>query len=187
MSYFRIREADPSDIPAIANLHSSQARTQIWDLRGGFLMTEMTQKEVQERMNQGTRYFVAIPEADRGAEIVGFVSLSQPQIIQDVLEKIRWTGEDYSDRLMSDRHYYIQVLATKPGWTGKGVARSLYRFIYQTFPGAVLSAFIITQPITNHRSLNFHHQQGFSIIGVIEDEEFLNLKSCQRSIVYRET
>jgi ribosomal protein S18 acetylase RimI-like enzyme len=187
MSNFRIREADPSDIPAIANLHSSQARTQLLDLRGGFLMTEMTQEEVQERMNQGIRYFVAIPEADDGVEIVGFVSLSQPRITQDVLEKIQWTGEDYSDRLMSDRHYYIQVLATKPGWTGKGVARSLYGLIYQTFPDSVLSAFIITQPIINHRSLNFHRHQGFSIIGVIDDEEFLNLKSCQRSIVYRET
>ncbi|HBQ97339.1 MULTISPECIES: GNAT family N-acetyltransferase [unclassified Roseofilum] len=186
MNHFHIREAQTSDIQAIADLHSSQSRTQIRDSSGGFLLAEITQEQVHEHMKQGTRYFLATLAPEEQAEIVGLVALSQPEITPQILETIRWTGEDYGDRLMSDRHYYIQVLVTKPGWTGKGVAQSLYRFLYKTLPGSVLSGFIVTQPITNHRSLNFHHQQGFSIIGAIDDEEFLNLKSCQRTIIYRE-
>lgn len=185
MSIFSVREAVESDIGPIASLHTSQSRTRTPNLDGGFLLAESTQEMVREGMAKGTRFFVAIaPETE---ELVGFVAIARPQISGEVLQKIRWTGTDYGDRISDHRHHYIQVVATKPGWTGKGVARHLYTSIYRQFPHSILSALVVTQPITNRRSLHFHIRQGFAVIGTLNLEYLFDLKNYEGTIVYRET
>lgn len=185
MTIFNVREAVESDINPIASLHTSQSRGRIPNLDGGFLLAEATEEMVREGMANGTRFFVAIaPERE---ELVGFVAVAQPQISPEILRKIRWAGTDYGDRLSDERHHYIQAIATKPGWTGKGIARRLYTAVYRRFPGSILSALVVTQPITNHRSLQFHVRQGFAVIGTLNLEFLFDLKNYEGTIFYRET
>ncbi|MGC9525365.1 MAG: GNAT family N-acetyltransferase [Limnospira sp.] len=185
MTIFNVREAVESDIGPIASLHTSQSRTRTPNLEGGFLLAESTEEMVGEGMAKGTRFFVAIaPETE---ELVGFVAIAQPQISPDLVHNIRWAGTDYGDRLSDHRHRYIQVVATKPGWTGKGVARRLYTSIYRLFPNSILSALVVTRPITNHRSLHFHIRQGFTAIGTLNLEALFDLENYEGTILYRET
>lgn len=185
MTIFNVREAVESDINPIASLHTSQSRRHIPNLDGGFLLAESTEEMVREEMANGTRFFVAIaPESE---ELVGFVAIARPQISPEIVGNIRWTGTDYGDRLSDHRHHYIQAIATKPGWTGKGIARHLYASVYRQFSDSILSALVVTRPITNHRSLQFHKRQGFAAIGTLNLEYLFDLKDYESTIFYRET
>ncbi|MEG4184297.1 GNAT family N-acetyltransferase [Microcoleus sp. Pol14D6] len=158
MEYLIFREAAREDIQAIINIHNSNARGQNTSIERGFLLTQITEDEIVKSLNNSCRYFVS---AKTDGEILGFVAISQPKISEEMLDKIIWKDEAFKKRVTSDRHFYLERVATKVDWMGRGVARFMYKEIYQLFPNSFISLFIVTQPIANTHSLMFHQKQEF--------------------------
>ncbi|MEG5016486.1 MULTISPECIES: GNAT family N-acetyltransferase [unclassified Microcoleus] len=184
MEYLTFREADGEDIQAIVNIHNSHARSQNTSIDRGFLLTQITEDEIVQSLNNSCKYFVS---AKTDGEIVGFVAISQPKISDEILDKIIWKDEVFKKRVTSDRHFYLERVATKVDWMGRGVARFMYKEIYQVFPNSFISLFIVTQPIANARSLMFHQKQGFEQIGTLQIDRFLDLENYECIVMFKET
>ncbi|MEG4265821.1 GNAT family N-acetyltransferase [Microcoleus sp. Pol12A4] len=184
MEYLTFREADREDIQAIVNIHNSHARGQNTSIERGFLLTQITQDEIVQSLNNSCRYFVA---AKTDGEILGFVAISQPKISDEMLDKIIWKDEDFKKRVTSDRHFYLERVATKLDCMGRGVARFMYEEIYKNFPNSLISLFIVTRPIANNRSLIFHQKQGFEQIGTLQIDLFLDLQNYESILLFKET
>ncbi|HEY9297255.1 MAG TPA: GNAT family N-acetyltransferase [Phormidium sp.] len=165
------KEVYREDIQAIVNIHNSHARGQNTSIERGFLLTQITEDEIVKSFNNSCRYFVA---AKTDGKIVAFVAISPPKISDEMLEKIIWKDEVFKKRVTSDRHFYLERVTTKLDWMGRGVARFMYKEIYQFFPNSFISLFIVTQPIANTRSLMFHQKQGFEQIGILQVDLFLD-------------
>ncbi len=56
-------------------------------------------------------------------------------IPDDILTQTRMSEAEMRQEIA----IYIKTLATHPDYTGRGVARSLYRFLYGQFPHSVMS------------------------------------------------
>lgn len=178
------READSGDIQAILNIHNSNARGQDASIERGFLLTKITEDEILKSLNHSGRYFVA---AKRDGEIVGFVVISKPKISDEMLERIIWENNSFKTKVTSERHFYIQIVATKPDCMGKGVAQFMYESLYKKLPNSFISVFIVTKPITNNRSLMFHQKQGFEQIGSLQVDQLLDLQNYESILVFKET
>ncbi|MEG4024392.1 GNAT family N-acetyltransferase [Microcoleus sp. S13C4] len=137
-----------------------------------------------QSLNNPCRYFVT---AKTDGEILGFVAISQPKISNEKLDKIIWKDEVFKKRVTSERHFYLQRVATKVDWMGRGVARFMYKEIYQLFTNSFISLFIVTQPIANTRSLMFHQKQGFEQIGTLQVGLFLDLENYECIVMFKET
>ncbi|MEG4007300.1 GNAT family N-acetyltransferase [Microcoleus sp. Pol11C1] len=184
MEYLIFREADRDDIEAIVNIHNSHARGQNTSIERGFLLTQITEDEIVQSLNSSCKYFVS---AKTDGEIVGFVAISQPKISDEILDKIIWKDVAFKKRVTSDRHFYLERVATKLDWMGRGVARFMYKEIYQVFPNSFISLFIVTRPIANNRSLIFHKKQGFEQIGTLQIDLFLDLQNYESILLFKET
>ncbi|MEG4458851.1 GNAT family N-acetyltransferase [Microcoleus sp. N9_A1] len=184
MEYLIFREADRDDIQAIVNIHNSHARSQNTSIERGFLLTQITEDEIVKSLNNSCRYFVA---AKADGEILGFVAISQPKISDEILDKIIWKDEAFKKRVTSDRHFYLERVATKLDWMGRGVAQFMYKEIYQVFPNSFISLFIVTHPIANSRSLMFHQKHGFEQIGTLQIDLFLDLENYECIVMFKET
>ncbi|MEG3911109.1 GNAT family N-acetyltransferase [Microcoleus sp. w1-18aA5] len=184
MEYLTFREGDGEDIQAIVNIHNSHARGQNTSIERGFLLTQITEDEIVQSLNNSCRYFVV---AKTDGKIVGFVAISQPKISDEILDKIIWKDEVFKKRVTSDRHFYLERVATKLDWMGRGVAQFMYKEIYQFFPNSFISLFIVTQPIANTRSLMFHQKQGFEQIGTLQVDRFLDLENYECIVMFKET
>ncbi|MEG4855027.1 GNAT family N-acetyltransferase [Microcoleus sp. B5-D4] len=184
MQYLTFREADREDIQAIVNIHNSHARGQNTSIERGFLLTQITEDEIVQSLNNSCRYFVS---AKTDGEILGFVAISQPKISDEILDKIIWKDEVFKKRVTSDRHFYLERVATKLNWMGRGVAQFMYKEIYQVFPNSFISLFIVSQPIANTRSLMFHQKQGFEQIGTLQIDRFLDLENYECIVMFKAT
>ena len=177
------REATNRDIPEIVSLHNSNVRTNLRSLDRGFLIAEVNEQSIRDNLSRGTQYWVAAPSS---GEILGIVAISRPKISMEMLKKIEWDEESYQNKVRDPRHIFIQVLATKREWSGRGVAQFMYRSLYETFPNSFFSLFVVINPIVNERSLNFHLKQGFTQIGTIRSDEFLDLKNYEDALMFKE-
>lgn len=189
------REAENNDIPAIVNIHNSNVRGKL-DCWGqirrflgmplpdrGFLLAPTTEEEVSQKLASSARYFVA---TNSDHEVVGFVTLLQPRISDAILNQMSWEDEGFKTKIASENHFYINIVATRLDCMGKGVARFIYESLYQLFPNAYFSAFVVTQPIINNRSLIFHQKQGFERIGVFRAEKLLDLENYESVLFFKE-
>ncbi len=88
-------------------------------------------------------------------------------------------------QILSDRHWYIKIVATDLRTVGQGVGQFLYQSLVTQFPNAVFSAFIVTQPVFNQRSLRFHEKQGFRPMGVFRQARFLDLDNYESTLVFK--
>lgn len=77
------------------------------------------------------------------------MAIAKPKISTDFLNQIRWIDASYEDKLLSDRHLYINLVATHLDYMGQGVAQFMYRSLYEKFPDSLFSAFIVTKPLLN--------------------------------------
>lgn len=177
------REANDRDIPEIVNIHNSNVRTNLKSLDRGFLITEVDAQSVRDNMSRGTQYWIAAPSSGK---ILGFVAISRPKISTDMLKKIDWDEESCQQKLRDPRHIFIQVLATRREWSGRGIAQFIYRSLYQTFPDSFFSLFVVINPIVNERSMNFHLKQDFKQIGTIRESEFLDLKNYEDALMFKD-
>lgn len=178
------RKAELEDVAEIVNIHNSNVRDRNTSLDRGFLLTTISKDEVVKNLNNSGRYFVA---TKTNGEIVGFITVSQPKISDEMLNTIIWQDEDFKKKVTSDRHFYLQVTATKPDCMGRGVARFMYEEIYKIFPNSFFSLFVVTEPITNCRSLMFHQKQGFQQIGILKSDRFLDLQNYESVVFFKET
>lgn len=181
---FSVREATCQDIPAIVDIHNGNVRTPTLLSHQGFLLATTTAEEVLDQFKKCVQYWVAVDCTER---IRGFVAFSWPKLDENSLTAIFWYDESEREAIMGDRHIYIHVVATQKGYTGQGIARLMYKNLERHFPNSVFSTFIVRQPICNQRSIQFHQQQGFKVIGKVEREQFLDLKNYESVLLIKRT
>lgn len=214
------REASGEDIPAILAIHNANVRRAnssepslptgtVQEIEAqGFLLAEMKESELRQKLGSSHRFFLALSQAtdapSEAPEIradsdsieehpnpqenipVGYVSTSTPNLTTESLQSIHWVSDFDPTQLMGDRHVYIQVVAVCPQWTGRGIGRFIYQSIYQTFPNSCLSLFVATKPLRNERSLNFHYRQGFRPVGTFRSPQLIDLKDYESLLFFRE-
>lgn len=178
-----VREATKNDKKAIVAIHNSHVRGQNYSHENGFLLAQTTEDEFIERLSHKTRYFLAVNDDD---SVLGFLAFSKPKISNEILNQIIWQDYEHSEKLMSDQHIYIEMVATKLDYMGKGIARFMYESLYEKFPNSLLSTFIVAKPIANERSMIFHQKQGFHPIGSLRYERFLDLENYESILMLKE-
>ncbi|TAE59735.1 MAG: GNAT family N-acetyltransferase [Nostocales cyanobacterium] len=183
----QFRIIDDNDISEIVTIHNSNVRGENNTHNSGFLLAKTNQEEIQAKINKGTFYFVVV---DINNQILGFVAVSKPEIMIDgnsnLLDMMIWDDESYKIRLLEDNHFYIQTVATKQEYMGKGIAQFMYQSLFDRFPNYIFSAFIVSKPIFNERSIKFHQQQGFLQVAKIQLDEFLDMKNYESVLMVKE-
>ncbi|MEA5499727.1 GNAT family N-acetyltransferase [Limnoraphis robusta] len=177
------REATPQDWQKIMGIHNSNVREQNASNCHGFLLAKTTEEEIIENINNQTLYFVAANISD---EIFGFLALSKPKISNEFFNQIIWKDDSCQNKILSDRHFYIKIVATHPNHQSKGVAQFMYKSLYESFPNSFFSTFIVSKPIFNHRSILFHEKQGFYLVGTLKRSSFLDLKNYESVLMVKE-
>lgn len=175
------REAIAADRAAIVEIHNQNVRARHGGNDRGFLLTTISEAELLTKIDGGTRYFTAIDEGDRA---VGFLALSQPQIPVEFLEEVL-EDSAYQTPILSDRHFYIQTVATRIDRMGRGIGQFIYRSLYREFPHAFLTAFIVNKPTSNDRSIAFHQKQGFRQIGCLRRDRFLDWENYESVLMFK--
>lgn len=177
-------EAQPKNIGEIVDIHNSNVRGQNLSTNSGFLLAKTTEAEIQQNLNQGTnKYFVAVNFSE---EVLGFLALAKPKISSEFLNQIIWQDNSCKDKILSVRHLYIKVVAIKQDYQGKGIAQFMYNSLYEKFPHSFISAFIVTKPSGNDRSLKFHQKQGFQQVGIWQEKQFLDLQNYESVLMFKE-
>ncbi|ERT04212.1 acetyltransferase family protein [Lyngbya aestuarii BL J] len=186
-SQFNFREANPQDIGEIIGIHNSHVRELNALNSHGFLLAATTEQEIIEKINHQTQYFVAVhQDLEKNNKVLGFLALSKPKISPEFLSQIIWKDDSCQNKILSDQHLYINIVATHPEHMSKGVAQFLYKSLYKTFPNAFFSTFIVSQPISNSRSILFHEKQGFYWVGTLKRESFLEFKNYESVLMVKE-
>ncbi len=153
----------------------------------GFLLAKTTEKKILDQINNQTQYFVAVhQDLEKNNKVLGFLALSKPHISPEFFDQIIWTDDSWQNKILSDQHLYINIVATHPEHMGKGVAQFLYKSLYETFPNAFFSTFIVSQPISNSRSILFHEKQEFYSVGTLKRESFLEFKNYESVLMVKE-
>lgn len=177
------RTAINEDISAICAIHNVNVRSKATSTQHGFLLCEVTEDELLKKREEEVQYFVATGTSN---EILGYVAVSTPRITSDFLEQVSWQDDTYKNLVTRDGNRYIQVVAVKPEHTSQGIARFLYESLYHEFPDSFFTAFVVTKPVKNLRSLDFHNKQGFQKIGTIQLEQFLDMKDYESVLLLKE-
>lgn len=176
-------EAKSHNIKSIVEIHNSNVRDDNGYNSHGFLLAKTTEEEILKSLSSANQYFIAVNSND---EVLGFLALSRPKISHDFLDQIVFKDNSYKDKILSDRHIYIKVIATHKKYMGKGIAQLMYQSLYQRFPHSFLSAFVVSKPISNDRSIRFHHQQGFTQIGIFQKDIFIDLQNYESILFFKE-
>lgn len=176
------REAIAADIPDIVAIHNANVRNAEGTNPNGFLLAPVTPEEIQEKSDRTTQYSVATL-AD---QVVGFVALSHPTLTLERLADIQWLTGAGLEHILKQQPFYIEVIATRPGYTGSGVGRFLYSALFGQHPKMSFSAFVVVKPITNDRSLRFHQSQGFVKVGRVRRTQFLDLQNYESVLLLRD-
>ncbi|EAW34993.1 GNAT family N-acetyltransferase [Lyngbya sp. PCC 8106] len=186
-SQFNFREANPQDRGEIIGIHNSHVRELNALNSHGFLLAATTEQEILDQINHQTQYFVAVhQDLETNHKVIGFLALSQPKISPNFLNQIIWKDDSGQNKILSDQHFYIKIVATHPENMGKGVAQFLYKSLYETFPNSFFSTFIVSRPISNNRSILFHEKQGFYSVGTLKRESFLEFKNYESVLMVKE-
>lgn len=180
------REAKNNNFSSIVNIHNSNVRGENGSNDYGFLLVKTTEKEVITNLSNSFQYFVAVNDSN---DVLGFLSLSQPKITDEFLNQMLWQDNYFSDKIVNnqERHLYINVVATKREYIGQGIGKFMYQSLYEQFPKSLLSSFIVTQPIFNHRSLIFHQKQGFQRIATFKCPQMMDLQNYESILMLKET
>jgi ribosomal protein S18 acetylase RimI-like enzyme len=117
------RKAENNNIRAIVDIHNSNVRGENGSNENGFLLAKISEEEVLNNLNNSTQYFVDVDDIDD--VVVGYLSVSQPKITDDFLNQIVWQDSESKNKILNqqEQHFYIQVLATKQEYMGKGIAQ----------------------------------------------------------------
>ncbi|OKH31702.1 GNAT family N-acetyltransferase [[Phormidium ambiguum] IAM M-71] len=177
-------EVQPKNIREIVEIHNSNVRGQNVSPHSGFLLAKTTEVEIQQNLNQGTnKYFVAV---NLSGEVLGFLALAKPKISNDFLNQIIWQDDSCKDKILSVRHIYIKVVAIKLDYQSRGIGQFMYESLYEKFPNSFISAFIVSKPLCNERSLKFHEKQGFQQVGIWQQKQFLDLYNYESVLMFKE-
>ncbi|HIK10716.1 MAG TPA: GNAT family N-acetyltransferase [Oscillatoriaceae cyanobacterium M33_DOE_052] len=181
---YQFLQAENRHIHSIVQIHNHHVLDR-QTLAGdqGFLLAPVTGEEINHNLTNGSQYWLAVEDRD---EVLGFVLLTQPKIDDELLSQIIWQEASCIDKILTTQHFYIKILAVNPNYMGQGIGQFLYTSLYQSLAPAVLSAFIVTKPACNQRSLAFHQRQGFRQIGTFRQEVFLDLPNYESILVFKE-
>jgi L-amino acid N-acyltransferase YncA len=176
-------EAQTENIAAIIDIHNANVRGDRLSPNSGFLLAKTTEAEIQQNLTQGIKYFVAV---NFSGEVLGFLAWAKPKISQEFLNQIIWQDETCKNKLFSDRHLYIKIVATKLNCQGKGIAQFMYNSLYEKFVNSFISTFVVSKPLGNERSIQFHEKQGFQQVGILRKDRFLDLENYESILMFKE-
>ncbi|MGG6296908.1 N-acetyltransferase family protein [Leptolyngbya sp. AN02str] len=180
MQEFKIVEASTEHFEAISEIHNSHVYDAAKVKQNRFLIAKISPEDIAQQLAKATQYFVAL---DSQSHVLGLVSISRPHITEEFIQQVTWANQSWIDQILSDRHIYINTLGIHNQHQGKGIAQQLYRSLYQRFPGACFSAFVVTRPVLNERSLAFHEKQGFRNVGTFARDTFLNFQNYASALL----
>jgi len=183
MKNLSFRQATDSDSLQIADIHNINVRGNSISKHDGFLLAQITEQEILQKLENGTQYFVA---TDDGNEILGFLAVSIPKVDSTFLNQVLWKDPSYKNKIARENNLYIQTVAVQPNCRGQGVAQFLYKSLYEKFSTSFFTTFVVAKPIENSRSLLFHEKQGFLPVGTVYYEQFLDLKNYESILLLRE-
>lgn len=176
-------EAQTENIREIIGIHNANVRGQNLSHNAGFLLAKTTEAEIEQNLSQGIKYFVAV---NFSGEVLGFLAWGKRKISAEFFNQIIWLDETCKDTIISDRHFYIKTVATKRDYQGKGIAQFMYKSVYEKFPNSCISAFVVSKPLGNVRSIQFHEKQGFQQVGILRKERFLDLENYESVLMFKE-
>ena len=148
MQHLSFIRAKDRHIQAIIDIHNSNILDRNHPSDRGFLLAKTSEAEILNNLAASHQYFIAV---DTREKILGFLAVSKPKISAEFLSQLVWKDESCKDNILSDRHLYIQVVATKSNHTGQGIAKFMYNSLQERFPDSCFSAFIVAQPFFNKR------------------------------------
>jgi GNAT superfamily N-acetyltransferase len=82
---------------------------------------------------------------------------------------------------------YVAKKTVHPNYRRKGVATSLYEFLFSKFPNHCFIGVTVEKPILNVPSQQFRVKHGFRRVGEFRSPEFEGLLDYQSGIYARET
>lgn len=182
MKNLNFRKATNFDCSQIAAIHNINVRGTS-PKHNGFLLTQITEEQILQKLENGVEYFVATSNSD---EILGFVTVSIPKIDNTFLNQVIWQDDAYRDKIAKDKNLYIQIVAVKPNYMSQGIGQFMYKSLYEEFSTSFFTTFVVAKPIKNLRSLLFHEKQGFLQVGVVRHKRLLDLENYESILLLRE-
>ncbi len=176
------RKAQENDIEQIINIHNSNVVNEEVYLRNqGFLLNKVNYKIILTNIENKKQYYVT---TDKSNSVLGFICLSN-QIDKNILLSVKWKNKYDSKFLLLNKYFYIDVVAIKPDFIGKGIGKHLYKQLYLTYSNFIFTLFIASKPYINKRSLNFHLKQEFRVIGHYKNNSFCGLKNYESKLLFK--
>lgn len=110
------RNAHDDEVPEVVKIHNANVRHSEEPNPNGFLLAPVTATEIQAKRDCATQYFVAT----LAETVIGFVALSRPDLTAEGLMGIHWSDPAWPERILRDQPFYIQVIAIRPDYAGRG-------------------------------------------------------------------
>ncbi len=210
-NHLTFRLATDSDIPAIVDIHNRNVQQPNATHPYGFLLAETQPTEIAKHLAQARSlpadhsfpsalaagtvlYFLMVqddPTQDGSAPtVVAFLTVAKPKVTDEFCNQLIWLDTEAAPvlqtKLLQPNHIYIQTVATQPELRGQGIGRLMYQALYRVFPNFYFSTFVVSRPLCNHYSIQFHQKQGFRAIALIQRPQFLNFQDYESTLMLRE-
>lgn len=182
MSAVLVRAAHKADIPEVVRIHNYHAlKVGGHATETGFLLERVSREEIAYHFSRPSdSVYVA---TDAGGKVLGF-SVITTELPREISE-VTWESDEDREWMTRKKQCHVLSVAVRPDTTGQGVAEAIYAELYRLYDGAVVSAFVVTKPVVNQPSLNFHEKQGFRCVGVFSRIEYRGLKGYQSRLLAR--
>jgi predicted GNAT superfamily acetyltransferase len=167
------------DITAIANavaLRSAQ------DLQRGFLFGSADAAELLSLIESREIWV-----AELAGTIVGFViahvdASQRFDLFRNRIPEIRWNA---TPDFLDSPAVYVDRIAARPGYQGRGVGRALYEVLFQQYPSHGFFAGVAESPMHNGASILFHDRLGFRRVGTYGPTRLGSVDNYVGGVFYR--
>lgn len=174
-----VREALAEDLDRIVELHN------LWSLANlhgkadqGFLLLETSPRHIQAVHTEENSIIVACA----ANKVVGYLIATK---VPEMLGQLEWQ-ENVSTTVLSAGHRHVTEMAVDPGFTGRGVGKSLYGQLLKRPGNLHFSAYVATSPLRNSASISFHKKMGFRTVAAFAAPEFCGLQDYSSVLFFRE-
>ncbi len=180
-------EAKISDLDDITRIHNDNARKNLKRLNQGFLLGELNQDILREKLNgKGNyKYFVALQDKS----VVGFVQFHSgiPEEEWEEFSESEFIKESKEYfKTLTKSHQHILTVATSVDHKGLGIGSFLYTSLFKKYTDTIFSAFVVTSPFSNQASISFHENHMFKTYSVFKGGHDYKIANYSSSFMVRE-
>lgn len=174
--------AEISDIEEIIEINKEHKidsafsdKTNIRKSDTGFLMVEQNNIKLSLIVEKESCYVVK-----HNNQVIGYLELENS--LKGFYEHFRfqnliWNSGYSSEIIVGKKHIHINQVAVKKELMGKGIARFMYEAIESIYNDYIITSYVVTKPIENTRSINFHQSLGYKEGAVFNATEYYGFKN----------